>query len=123
MSPGLFADDSDTNSVILAFQTHALQIVNQQTNEAQKSFLSGKINDTPHLYAKLTDFGSCHQRIDGTLSETERKNLILKGEISDLLRAGQCWLIQSFGGFGSEVCGYMTEDTKELVLFWIVPEG
>jgi len=117
------ADQLSTNVVIRSFQQQASAIAAAQTNTNLATFLTGKIADSAHLYAQPTTFSNCFRRIDGTLSSEERKNLILKGEIKDLKRNDKCWVVESFGGFGSEISGYLDFDRKKLILFWIMPEG
>ena len=67
---------------------------------------------------------ACFQRIDGTLTEKERQQLILSGEIDDLRnQSGDCWEIMTIGGIGSGIEGYIDAATGELLVLWIVPEG
>ncbi len=117
------ADDLDTNTVIRAFQAQAMTIAAAETNTNLKAFLTGKIQDTHHLYASQITFSNYSHRIDSTLSATERQTLILKGQIPELKREGTCWLVESFGGLGAEISGYIDPKSKELILLWIVPEG
>lgn len=117
------AAESSTNDVLRNFQQQAMVLVASQTNSHLKAFLSGKVQDGAHLSAQPSTFSNCFKRIDGTLSSDERKSLILKGQIADLKRDSACWVVESFGGKGSEVCGYLDWDAKTLVLLWIVPEG
>jgi hypothetical protein len=122
--PCTFADDLDsTNAIIREFQRQATVIAVSQSNTSRVSFLTGKIDDTHNLSIKMTTFRDCHERVEGTLSKHERESLILKGQIPDLLRDGPCWRIVSFGSITSEICGYLTTDTRELIFLWIVPEG
>lgn len=114
---------TNTNDVIVAFQRQAMAFAEAQTNAHTKVFLTGKIQDSAHLSVQASTFSNAFRRIDGTLSPTERRTLILKGTIPALARSGECWIVESFGGYGNEISGYLDLESKEVVLFWIVPEG
>ena len=54
----------------------------------------------------------------------ERETLVLYGELADLDRGGECWVIESFIGCPcSEVAGYIDPKTGQLMSVWIMPEG
>ncbi len=112
-----------TNDVLVAFQRQAMVIAAAQTNGHTKAFLNGKIQDTVHLSVQASTFSNAFRRIEGTLSPTERRALILKGAIPALARPGECWIVESLGGVGNEISCYLDLNSKEVVLFWIVPEG
>ena len=52
----------------------------------------------------------------------ERQTLILYGSLENLQRDGQCWAVQSVGGF-AEIAGYLDATTGELIFAWLIPEG
>ena len=115
--------DSPTTA-IESFQRKALASIPKDLAPETKSFVVKTINDRKHLNARRLTCQSCFERIDGSLSQEERKTLILFGVIDDMRdHSGDCWEIMSFGGFGNGIEGYLDADTGELVLLWIVPEG
>lgn len=122
-SHGRGEGETKANDVLVSFQQQATAIAEAQTNRHTKAFLSGKIQDSAHLSVQASTFSNAFHRIDSTLSPTERATLILKGTIPALGRPGECWIVESFGGIGGEVSCFLDYKSKEVVLFWIVPEG
>ena len=81
-----------------------------------------KVRSGKEVSARFQSLQECFSRVDGTLTDGERKKLILHGSISDLEGLGSCWAIETHGGLGNDLCAYI--DTRgKLVFVWIVPEG
>ena len=77
-----------------------------------------------NLSARLVSYREIYNRVKDTLSPLERETLVLYGELADLDRGGECWVIESFIGCPcSEVAGYIDPKTGQLMFVWIMPEG
>ena len=88
------------------------------------SLVTEKTSQSQKLYAETISPKDAFARIDDTLTERERKQLIIFGTLNTLENhEGTCWAVRSSGGFGSELVGYLDQETGEAVLIWIVPEG
>ena len=89
-----------------------------------QEFVSRTIDDRKHLHARRLKCTACAARLNDTLTATERQTLILHGSIVDLEKhSGECWQVESYGGFGNSLSGYLEADTGRLIVLWVVPEG
>ena len=87
-----------------------------------KTLASVSPGESP-LIARREPFSQALERVDDTLTERERRELIRYGTLDDLRREGDCWAVESSGSFGNGIIGYLDAETGLLVFVWIVPEG
>jgi hypothetical protein len=96
-------------------------------DEDQKKTLAHGMSErvrTKKLSARLASYREMFERVNDTLTPSERKSLILHGALSGLDRAGECWVIESFTACPcSEVSGIIDAKTGQLIFVWIMPEG
>ena len=76
------------------------------------------------LSGHLVSYRKIYDRVKDTLTPFERGTLVLYGELADLDRDGEAWVIESFTGCPcSEVAGCVDPKTGRLMFVWIMPEG
>jgi hypothetical protein len=96
-------------------------------DESQKKTLARNMSErvrTKTLSARLTSYREMFDRVNDTLTASERESLILYGVPGDLDRAGECWVIESFSSCPcSEVSGCIDAKTGGLIFVWVMPEG
>jgi hypothetical protein len=96
-------------------------------DEGQKKTLARGMSErvrTKKLSARRASYREMFDRVNDTLTASERESLILYGVPGDLDRAGECWVIESFNGCPcSEVSGCIDAKTGELIFVWVMPEG
>jgi hypothetical protein len=108
-----------------AFQAQATPIVDKamsKVKDAQK-YWRARIVDDKQLSARRRPYSEALKRVEDTLTEREKKDLILHGTLQDLRRQGDCWAIETTGSRGNELAGYLDARTGELVFLWLIPEG
>ena len=76
------------------------------------------------LSARRESYRKVYDRVNDTLTPSERETLILFGDLAELNGEGEGWVIESFNGCPcSEVAGYVDAKTGRLLFVWIMPEG
>ena len=122
-------DVRDAEQAIVLFQSYWEPIVlAEMRDESPKKILARtmteRVQTRKKLSARLASSREVYDRVNSTLSLSERKTLILYGALVDIDRAGECWVIESFTGCPcSEVAGYLDAKTGQLMFVWIMPEG
>jgi len=118
---------NDPEPAILLFQNYWDSIVVAGLREKSRTLwqsMSERVRTRKKLSARLESYRKVHDRVNDTLTASERETLILYGALSDLDREGEGWVIESFNGCPcSEVAGYVDAKTGRLLLVWIMPEG
>ena len=111
---------------IAAFVSQWESVVLPKVPDIQPEYLPGylkkKLAARDKMHAHRSTYQASFQRVSGTLTERQRKQLILHGTLDDLKRGGECWTVGSYGGF-MEIGGFLDAETGKLVFAWIIPEG
>lgn len=84
-----------------------------------------EIDDEKMWSVSKQSFAEARRRVDGTLTEAERKTQVLHGTLDGLRRArGECWAVEYHAPFSlGGVIGYLDDQTGRLVFLWSPPEG
>jgi hypothetical protein len=86
--------------------------------------MSERVQMKNKLSARLESSRKVYERVKDTLGPSEQQTLILYGDLADLDREGEVWMIESFMGCPcSEVAGYVDAKTGRLIFVWVMPEG
>jgi hypothetical protein len=96
-------------------------------DENQKKTIADNMSErvrAKKLSAHLASYRVMFDRVDETLTASERKTLVLYGALADLDRVGECWVVESFAGCPcSEVSGMIDARNGQLIFVWVMPEG
>ena len=97
--------------------------------------LAKKLDSSPHfdllshlyaepgrVFARLQTSSESLQRVSGSLTEDEKKRLIVVGSLADLKPERQVWAVTNPGG-GPGFEAYLDAKNGHLILLWVVPEG
>jgi hypothetical protein len=84
--------------------------------------LTEQIFETERIVVREITGQAAFERIDGTLTASERRTLILLGELNQLRKQPKLKEVHNPGTFGNGFSAYLTPE-GELLFFWIIPEG
>ncbi len=114
----------DASEAVRSFEQFWSQKLLPALKEPQKGVAQTLSHKVPgKLGAALSTFEDVRREIDGSLTPTERRTLLLYGTPEALPREGSCWSVSSFGGFSGELRGCLDPQTGDVVVVWIAPEG
>jgi hypothetical protein len=122
-------DVRDAEQAIVLFQSYWEPIVLAEMRDGSPKkilarTMTERVQTRKKLSARLASYREVYDRVNSTLSLSERKTLILHGALVDIDKAGECWVIESFTGCPcSEVAAYLDAKTGQLMFVWIMPEG
>ena len=85
--------------------------------------LKHQVFEPGRVEARSVSSEACHKRLTMTLSEGERKSLILVGSLEDLKPDQQVWAISNPGDLGNGFEAYLDQKDGRLLFLWIIPEG
>jgi hypothetical protein len=81
------------------------------------------LDDEKKWSVRRQPFAEAWKRVDGTLTEKERKSQVVYGTLDGLRSAkGDCWAVEYFAHFDG-IVGYVDARTGRLVFLWSPPEG
>jgi hypothetical protein len=63
------------------------------------------------------------KRVSDTLTEKERRSLIVYGALKDLEPDRPVWTITNGGGIGAGFQAYVDQKSGKLIFLWLIPEG
>ncbi|WP_395749839.1 hypothetical protein [Prosthecobacter sp.] len=84
--------------------------------------LSHLHNEPGRVFARLQTSAYSLQRVSGSLSAGEMKQLIVFGTLDDLKPERQLWAVINPGG-GPGFEAYLDAKDGHLIFMWVVPEG
>ena len=108
---------------VAAFVSQWKELVEPKIPEARMPYLPQLPEAKDKLSARRSTYQACLSRVNDTVTEADRKSLIVFGSLPDLKRKGNCWAIESLGGSKTGIAGYLDPTTGKLVFAWLVPEG
>ena len=111
------------DEAVAAFVSQWKELVEPNIPKAQMKYLPQLPAAKDRLSAKRSTYQACLSRVNDTLTEADRKSLIVFGSLPDLKREGDCWAIESLGGSKTGIAGYLDLTTGRLVFAWLMTEG
>ena len=109
-------------AAITIFRAQWEKQVNPKLTNAQRTHYGVRIKNVQPSATRIP-FNQALKLVDSTLTEKERKTLVLHGSLADLKRTDNCWAVKFRGNRGGDIVGYVASETGDLVFVWFAPEG